>query len=66
MTAVIGAVLIGLLVLVLAGCGCVVWADRGGPAWTRVIAALTVRAGDALRSALRNRRRGGSNSGGGD
>ncbi|MFJ8623486.1 hypothetical protein ACIRD3_11655 [Kitasatospora sp. NPDC093550] len=63
----VGAVLIGLLVLVVAGCVCVVWADRGGPAWTRVVASITVRGGEALRSALRStRRRGNSGSGGSD
>ncbi|MEU9042975.1 hypothetical protein AB0D63_15050 [Kitasatospora sp. NPDC048343] len=62
----VGAVLIGVLVLVVAGCGCVVWADRGGPPWTRVVAALTVRTGEALRSALRSRRRRNTNSGSGD
>nr|WP_030242713.1 hypothetical protein [Streptomyces sp. NRRL S-350] len=61
----VGAVLIGVLVLVVAGCGCVVWADRGGPRWTRLVAALTVRAGEVLPSVLRSRRR-SSNDGGGD
>ncbi|GAB7188847.1 hypothetical protein ATKI12_8962 [Kitasatospora sp. Ki12] len=66
MTAVIGAVLIGLLALVVAGCACVVWADRGGPAWTRVVAALTVRSGEALRRYRRDRRKNSGDSGGGD
>ncbi|MER7582545.1 hypothetical protein [Kitasatospora sp. NPDC097691] len=61
----VGAVLIGILVLVVAGCGCVVWADRGGPAWTRVVATLTVRSGEALRVLLRNWPRKNNNSGGG-
>ncbi|HJD82473.1 hypothetical protein [Kitasatospora aureofaciens] len=51
------AVLVGVLVLVLAGCGCVVWAERGGPRWARVVAALTLAAGDLLRSAEQRRRR---------
>ncbi|MEV7774560.1 hypothetical protein [Kitasatospora sp. NPDC086791] len=62
----VGAVLIGLLVLVLAGCGCVVWADRGGPGWVRVVATLTIRAGDALRTYARRSRRGKGSGGGGD
>ncbi len=66
MAVVVGAVLIGVLVLVLAGCGCVVWADRGGPPWARVVANLTVRAGEALRSHQRNRRRHRGSGGGGD
>ncbi|MFF4922760.1 MULTISPECIES: hypothetical protein [unclassified Kitasatospora] len=61
----VGAVLVGILVLVVAGCGCVVWADRGGPRWTRVAAALTLGAGNALRSAQRRRRRQVGNNGGG-
>ncbi|MFE4974308.1 hypothetical protein ACFRAR_19635 [Kitasatospora sp. NPDC056651] len=62
----VGAVLVGVLVLVVAGCGCVVWAERGGPRWTRVVSALTLGAGGALRGYLRRRRRRTGNSGGGD
>ncbi|MFI2611267.1 hypothetical protein [Kitasatospora sp. NPDC018619] len=66
--AVVGAVLVGVLVLVLAGCGCVVWADRGGPRWARAAAALTLGAGRAVRSYGRSRPRrvGGGGDGGGD
>ncbi|MFI9324441.1 hypothetical protein ACIGXI_32305 [Kitasatospora aureofaciens] len=53
----VGAVLVGVLVLVLAGCGCVVWAERGGPRWARAVAALTLAAGDLLRGAEQRRRR---------
>ncbi|MFE6050505.1 hypothetical protein ACFQ6N_07120 [Kitasatospora sp. NPDC056446] len=56
---VVGAVLIGVLVVVLVGCGCVVWSDRGGPPWARTVGNLTVRAGDALRGYYRRNRRGG-------
>ncbi|MFJ9457854.1 hypothetical protein ACIRST_22570 [Kitasatospora sp. NPDC101447] len=59
----VGAVLIGILVLVVAGCGCVVWADRGGPAWTRVVATITVRAGEVLPVLLRSWGRKNKNSG---
>ncbi|MGY0460585.1 hypothetical protein ACW14Y_10015 [Kitasatospora sp. cg17-2] len=45
----IGAVLIGILALVVGGCVCVVWADRGGPRWTRAVAAATVGAGGLVR-----------------
>nr|WP_097239736.1 MULTISPECIES: hypothetical protein [unclassified Streptomyces] len=62
----VGAVLVGVLVLVLAGCGCVVWADRGGPPWARVVADLTIRAGEALRGYQRNRRRHRGSGGGGN
>ncbi|MFI9366889.1 hypothetical protein ACIG5E_38515 [Kitasatospora sp. NPDC053057] len=53
----VGAVLVGLLVLTLTGCGCVVWASRGGPRWTRAVAAVTLGAGEVLRSEARRRRR---------
>ncbi|MBD0672719.1 hypothetical protein [Streptomyces sp. CBMA156] len=62
----VGAVLIGVLVLVVAGCCCVVWADRGGPRWTRAVAALTLGAGEAVRSYQRRPRRTNSGSNGGD
>ncbi|MER7674358.1 hypothetical protein ABTY61_38675 [Kitasatospora sp. NPDC096128] len=53
----VGAVLVGVLVLVLAGCGCVVWAARGGPRWARAVAAVTLGAGEVLRGAQQRRRR---------
>ncbi|MFJ4092973.1 hypothetical protein ACIPYS_15435 [Kitasatospora sp. NPDC089913] len=53
----IGAVLIGVLALVIGGCVCVVWADRGGPRWTRVVAAATVGAGRMVRSYQKAQRR---------
>ncbi|PRH78367.1 hypothetical protein C6N75_15305, partial [Streptomyces solincola] len=58
-----GLVLIGLLVLVVGGCACVVWAARGGPRWARGVAAVTLTAGELLRSAPRPRP--GSRGGGG-
>ncbi|MFD4656056.1 hypothetical protein ACFWP2_10545 [Kitasatospora sp. NPDC058444] len=64
MVVVVGAVLVGVLVLVVAGCGCVVWAERGGPRWARVVAALTLGAGKAVRSYQRNRPRRQADSGG--
>ncbi|MGW7433527.1 hypothetical protein ACWGIN_28800 [Streptomyces sp. NPDC054861] len=51
-------VLLGVLVLVVGGCVCVVWAERGGPRWVRAVAALTLGAGRLLRHADKNRRRG--------
>ncbi|WP_405008608.1 hypothetical protein OHV13_04345 [Kitasatospora purpeofusca] len=65
----IGVVLIGILALVVGGCVCVVWADRGGPRWTRAVAAATVGAGRAVRSYQKAQRRqvsSGSNDAGGD
>ncbi|MEU3492143.1 hypothetical protein [Kitasatospora cineracea] len=66
----VGAVLVVVLLLVLGGCGCVVWAERGGPGWVRGVARVTLGAGRAVRWAHRNRKRqlisGGSGSSGGD
>ncbi|MFF5184904.1 hypothetical protein ACFY30_14125 [Streptomyces sp. NPDC000345] len=53
--------LAGLLVLVVGGCVCVVWASRGGPRWVRAVAAVTLAAGEALRALDSKGRR--SNSG---
>ncbi|WP_380284115.1 hypothetical protein [Kitasatospora purpeofusca] len=53
----IGVLLIGILALVVGGCACVVWADRGGPRWTRVVAATTVGAGRVLRRYQKSQRR---------
>ncbi|MCX5203868.1 hypothetical protein OG897_20720 [Streptomyces sp. NBC_00237] len=60
-------VLLGVVVLAVGGCVCVVWADRGGPRWARVVASVTIGVSDLLRSsAKRNRKRrmlGGPSSG---
>ncbi|MFE6870769.1 hypothetical protein ACFVFS_29960 [Kitasatospora sp. NPDC057692] len=61
----IGAVLIGILALVVGGCVCVVWADRGGPRWTRVVAGATIGAGRVVRRYQKSRPR-QVESGGGD
>ncbi|MER6524653.1 hypothetical protein [Streptomyces sp. NPDC001508] len=57
--------LVGVLLVVVGGCVCVVWAQRGGPRWVRVVARLTLGAGELLR-ASEKRRRGLNRSGGGD
>ncbi|AEY92000.1 putative membrane protein [Streptomyces hygroscopicus subsp. jinggangensis 5008] len=49
--------LLGVLVLVIGGCVCVVWAERGGPRWARIVAALTRGAGELLSSAQKSRSR---------
>ncbi|WP_405770778.1 hypothetical protein [Streptomyces sp. NBC_01538] len=55
--------LVGILVLVVGGCVCVVWASRGGPRWVRGVARLTLAAGEAVRSSSRSSRNsGGQNS----
>ncbi|MFC7985024.1 hypothetical protein [Streptomyces sp. NPDC057336] len=39
-----------VLLLVVGGCVCVVWAARGGPRWTRVVARGTLLAGELVRA----------------
>ncbi|MET8216345.1 hypothetical protein [Streptomyces hirsutus] len=48
-------VLLGILALVVGGCVCVVWAERGGPRWARAVAAVTLGAGELLRHFGKNR-----------
>ncbi|PWI05700.1 hypothetical protein DIZ27_37870 [Streptomyces sp. NWU339] len=50
--------LLGVLALVVGGCACVVWAERGGPRWVRGVATVTLAAGELLRRSEKNRRRG--------
>ncbi|MFJ9248507.1 hypothetical protein [Streptomyces sp. NPDC101776] len=50
--------LLGVLVLIIGGCACVVWAERGGPRWARVVATVTLTASELLRSSDKKRRRG--------
>ncbi|OKH94268.1 hypothetical protein AB852_14370 [Streptomyces uncialis] len=60
-------VLLVVLALVVGGCVCVVWAERGGPRWVRAVATMTRTASGMARRAERNRRRGltgGSGDGG--
>ncbi|MFI0981951.1 hypothetical protein ACH4SP_33710 [Streptomyces sp. NPDC021093] len=57
-------VLIAILVLAAGGCVCVVWAERGGPRWVRVVAAMTLGAGKLVRSSGKgSRTKSGYNSG---
>lgn len=53
-------ILSAVLVLAVVGCGCVVWAARGGPRWTRGVAAATLAAGELVRGANRSGRRNGN------
>ncbi|MGA6157716.1 hypothetical protein ACPEIC_30675 [Stenotrophomonas sp. NPDC087984] len=50
-------VLLGALALAIGGCACVVWAERGGPRWARVVATVTLAVGELLRRSRKNRRR---------
>ena len=50
-------VLLGVLLLVIAGCVCVVWAARGGPRWVRFVATATIAAGELVRRSNKRRRR---------
>ncbi|MFJ8191964.1 hypothetical protein ACIQ8D_19660 [Streptomyces sp. NPDC096094] len=52
-------VLTGVLVLVVGGCVCVVWAARGGPRWVRAVSAVTLAVGELARSSKSAGRRGG-------
>ncbi|KOV78966.1 MULTISPECIES: hypothetical protein [unclassified Streptomyces] len=56
--------LLGVLTLVIGGCVCVVWAERGGPRWVRIVAALTRGAGELVSSAQKNRSRGSGDTDG--
>ncbi|GGZ12593.1 hypothetical protein GCM10010300_66020 [Streptomyces olivaceoviridis] len=58
--------LLGVLVLVIGGCVCVVWAERGGPRWVRIVAALTRGAGELVSSAQKSRSRNRSGDTDGD
>ncbi|MFF2463742.1 hypothetical protein [Streptomyces mirabilis] len=55
-------VLAGLLVLVIGGCVCVVWASRGGPPrWVRGVAAVTLVVGQLVRAAVKSNGRRSAN-----
>ncbi|MFF7596264.1 hypothetical protein [Streptomyces mirabilis] len=59
-------VLAGLLVLVIFGCVCVVWASRGGPRWVRGVAAVTLVVGQLVRAAVKSNGRRSVNQSSGD
>ncbi|MER5711472.1 hypothetical protein AB0B13_24395 [Streptomyces sp. NPDC042898] len=50
-------VLIGVLVLAVGGCVCVVWASRGGPGWVRAVAKVTLLGGELARDHQRRSRK---------
>ncbi|WP_406228617.1 hypothetical protein [Streptomyces anthocyanicus] len=57
-----------VLLLVVGGCACVVWAGRGGPSWMRAVATATLAAGELVRASRRSdgRRGGGGPDGSSD
>ncbi|MFC8493736.1 hypothetical protein ACFUJU_23635 [Streptomyces sp. NPDC057235] len=57
-------VMSAVLLLVVGGCVCVVWAARGGPRWTRGVAAVVLLGGELVRAG--GRRGGGNGRSGGD
>ncbi|WP_077799519.1 hypothetical protein [Streptomyces sp. JHA26] len=59
-------VLTGVLLLVVGGCACVVWAARGGPRWARGVARATLAAGELARASRRSSGRSNGRSGGDD
>ncbi|MET9829836.1 hypothetical protein ABZ078_11060 [Streptomyces sp. NPDC006385] len=60
---VIVLVLVGVLLLVVGGCVCVVWASRGGPRWVRGVAAVTLAVSEMVGSSRRKGWGSGSGSG---
>lgn len=57
-------VLVGVLLLVVGGCVCVVWAARGGPRWVRVVSSVTLGVAEVVGTLARSsgKSRSGSNS----
>ncbi|MEU6845587.1 hypothetical protein ABZ930_27300 [Streptomyces sp. NPDC046716] len=62
----IGLLLLGVLVLTIGGCVCVVWAERGGPRWVRGVATVTLAAGEMVRHSQKHRRRSSNSTSSGD
>ncbi|QLH27325.1 hypothetical protein [Streptomyces sp. Rer75] len=42
-----------VLLLVVGGCVCVVWAARGGPRWVRAVSTVTLTLGEVVRASGR-------------
>ncbi|PWI16963.1 hypothetical protein DI272_24435 [Streptomyces sp. Act143] len=57
-------VLLCILVLVVFGCVCVVWAARGGPRWVRGVAAVTTGLGEVVRVLAKSSKRSGRGNSG--
>ncbi|MFF3334603.1 hypothetical protein ACFYWX_34545 [Streptomyces sp. NPDC002888] len=52
-----------VLVLVIGGCVCVVWAARGGPRWVRAVAVATLALGHVVSLAGRGSRNSSGSTG---
>ncbi|RNG24537.1 hypothetical protein [Streptomyces botrytidirepellens] len=52
-----------VLLLVVGGCVCVVWAARGGPRWVRAVSAVTLALGEVARASGRGSRSGSGSTG---
>lgn len=53
----INLVLLGVVVLAVGGCACVVWAERGGPRWARRVATVTLAVSELVHRSEKRRRR---------
>ncbi|MGI5408831.1 hypothetical protein ACQEV9_18815 [Streptomyces chartreusis] len=58
-------VLVGVLLLVVGGCVCVVWASRGGPRWVRVVSSVTLGVAEVVGALARSSGKSRSGSGSG-
>ncbi|MFC5217431.1 hypothetical protein [Streptomyces coerulescens] len=64
---VIVLVLVGVLLLVVGGCVCVVWASRGGsPRWVRVVSSVTLGLAEVVGTLARSSGKSRSGSGSDD
>ncbi|MFJ9548973.1 hypothetical protein [Streptomyces erythrochromogenes] len=61
-----GVILLLLVAAAVGGAACVVWAERGGPRWARIVASVTLGIASMARSARKNGRRSGSAGGSSD
>ncbi|MFE9630624.1 hypothetical protein [Streptomyces sp. NPDC006463] len=58
-----GVILLLLLAAAVGGAACVVWAERGGPRWVRIVASVTLGIASVVRSVQKSGRRNKSNGG---
>ncbi|MFE4018495.1 hypothetical protein ACFXPZ_13890 [Streptomyces sp. NPDC059101] len=53
----INLLLLGVVMLAVGGCVCVLWAEHGGPRWVRRVATVTLAASELVRRSQKRRRR---------